>query len=75
MSLNREHCLVFAFRYALNRKTTAPGIVADELTLCWARLRPHTREQIKKEIREQMKQDPTGEYTWNHQWRRVLELK
>lgn len=45
-----ETTLVFAFRYALGRKSTAPSHMVAELKRHWPRLNDWTQIQIKKEI-------------------------
>ena len=45
-----ETTLVFAFRYALGRQSTAPGHVVAELRRHWPRLNRWTQLQIKRDI-------------------------
>lgn len=44
--------LLFAFRYALGRRTMAPSIVANELKDNWHLLTDFDKEKIKEEIYE-----------------------
>jgi hypothetical protein len=54
MKLTRhaQTVLVFAARYAHNRKTYAASIVCDEIRKHWANLDEHTRTQILRESEE-----------------------
>lgn len=44
--------LVYAFRYALGRRSYAVGIVINELKRNWKDFPEHDRELIKREIRD-----------------------
>lgn len=44
--------LVFAFRYALHRRTYAPDLVCDEIINHWNELDRFTQDQIQSEILE-----------------------
>lgn len=74
-----EHILIFAFRYALNRKTGAVGIVADMIRENWELLEEHTQEQIKYEIRNRKEMggldQEQGNYYVIHYWNDILRLK
>ncbi|UOR07192.1 hypothetical protein MUN82_08855 [Hymenobacter aerilatus] len=64
--------LCFAMRYALDRQTTAPSIVSDEIVRLWPRLQPWQQDQIQKELRHQS----TYLKAWNDErWHKVLNLK
>ena len=69
-----ENILVFAFRYALGRKTTAPGIVADVLIERWNELKPHTQIQVQREIGSAMAMGEAGGSIDLDTWQRVLAL-
>lgn len=44
--------LIYAFRYALGRRSYAVGIVIDELKRNWKDFPEHDRKLIKREIRD-----------------------
>jgi len=70
-----EHTLIFAFRYAIGRASTAPSIVVRDLINNWDKLLPFTKEQIKEDIEEAIKNNNAG---WNcdiAEWKKILELK
>ena len=70
-----EHTLVFAFRYALGRTSTAPSIVVRDLINNWDKLNNSTKEQIKEDIKEAVKNNRAG---WNcdiSEWEKILELE
>lgn len=69
-----ENILVFAFRYALGRKTTAPGIVADVLIERWNDLKPHTQIQVQREIGSAMAMGQAGGSLDLDTWQAVLAL-
>lgn len=69
-----ENILVFAFRYALGRKTTAPGIVADVLIERWNDLKPHTQIQVQREIGSAMAMGEAGGSLDLDTWQAVLAL-
>ena len=69
-----EHTLVFAFRYALGRASTAPSIVVRDLIINWNYLSDFSKHQIKEEIKEAIKNNRAG---WNcdvSEWEKILEL-
>jgi len=69
-----EHTLVFAFRYALGRASTAPSIVVRDLIINWDYLSDFSKNQIKEEIKEAIKSNRAG---WNcdvSEWEKILEL-
>jgi len=70
-----EHTLVFAFRYALGRTSTAPSIVVRDLINNWDKLNNSTKEQIKEDIKEAIDNNKAG---WNcdiSEWEKILELE
>jgi len=73
MNPTEETILVFAFRYALGRKSAAPGIVADYLIKRWADLAPHSRLQIREEIRTAISRGDAGHPCDVETWREVLD--
>jgi len=74
MNPTEETILVFAFRYALGRMTTAPWIVADHLIKQWANLAPHSRLQIREEIRTAINRSDAGHPCDVETWQKVLDL-
>ena len=74
LPLNSEHVLVFAFRYALGRTSTASSIVTAELTRVWLTLRPSTRRQIQSEIREALVRGEAGDNCDEYLWQKLLDL-
>jgi len=74
MNSTDENILVFAFRYALGRKTTAPGIVADVLINRWNDLKPHTQIQVQREIGSAMAMGEAGSSLDLDTWQTVLAL-
>jgi hypothetical protein len=69
-----ETTLVFAFRYALGRQSTAPSHVANMIRGHWSRLEPWTQKQIHREIEEAIR---LGEAGWDcdvETWRGILAL-
>jgi hypothetical protein len=69
-----ETILVFAFRYALGRKSAAPGIVADHLIKRWADLAPHSQAQVKEEIATAISRGDAGDPCDVETWQGVLKL-
>lgn len=74
MNPTEETILVFAFRYALGRRSTAPGIVANHLIKQWADLSMHSRAQVKEEIRTAINRGDAGHPCDVETWREVLDL-
>lgn len=54
LPINEEHVLMFAFRYALTRRTAAPSIVMDEIRAKWPRIRQWTQQQMKDEAQSEI---------------------
>jgi hypothetical protein len=73
MNPTEETILVFAFRYALGRRSTAPGIVANHLIKQWAKLAPHSRAQVKEEINTAISRGYAGDPCDVETWRKVLD--
>ncbi len=69
-----ETTLVFAFRYALGRRSMAPFHVAAQLKKHWARLADWTQRQIHQEIRREADLYPVEFTKSMHVWREVLAL-
>ena len=47
-----ENTLVFAARYAHNRRTGAANVVVTEILNKWDRISDFTKEQLKREAKE-----------------------
>lgn len=69
-----ETTLVFAFRYALGRKTTAPFHVAIQLKKHWDRLADWTQDQIQREIVTAISRGDAGEECDTKTWQEILAL-
>ena len=74
LSATEHYMLVFAFRYALGRMSTAPSIVVGELRRQWLALNEATRRQIHREIRDAIQYDAAGMDCDVGTWREVLRL-
>ena len=70
-----EHTLIFAFRYALGRMSTAPSIVVDDLQRNWNQLSDFTKKQIKEEILEAIKLKRAGMDCDIAEWQKILEME
>ena len=66
--------LIFAFRYALGRMSTAPSIMAEEIEKHWNSFTALEQAQIKKEIQVAIDNDRAGMSIDVRTWQRVLEL-
>lgn len=73
--ISDEWILTFAFRYALGRRSTAPGIVNNALKSKWNRMTVHGREQIQKEIGEAIANGYAGDFRDIETWTEILRLK
>ncbi len=67
-----EDMVMYAFRYALGRKTYAVGTVSKYLIENWHRFRQFTREQIVKEIEEAIEKGEAGMKMDIQSWKAVL---
>ena len=70
-----EHTLIFAFRYALGRMSTAPSIVARDIINNWDNLEKYTKNQIKEEIQEAIDNNRAGMNCDIAEWEEILKLK
>ena len=73
-SLPKQDQLIihWAFRYALGRATVAPATVADYLFRRWHLFDQDMKDQIKKEIKEEIKRGKAGHDIDVRTWKRVL---
>jgi hypothetical protein len=69
-----ENMIFWAFRYALGRKTGAVTDVVDHIKFHWKNFEPHTREQIKEEITQAIKNDNAGGDCDVRQWEEILKI-
>ena len=69
-----ETTLVFAFRYALGRRSTAPSHMVAELKRHWPRLTDHTQQQIVREIEIAIAHGDAGDPCDVNTWQEVLKL-
>lgn len=74
LPLSDENILHFAMRYALGRMTAAPEIVVSKIEELWPRIRPYTKDQMKREITEHINLKIAGDPCDEETWRRVLHL-
>ena len=74
MTTADENILVFAFRYALGRRSTAPGIVTGVLIKRWNDLEPHTQVRIQYEIADAIEHSYAGQPCDVETWRKILAL-
>ena len=69
-----ENIVVYAFRYALGRKTYAVGEVSDYLIENWHRFSKHTQSQIVEDIEKAIERGEAGMECDIQQWKRILLL-
>ncbi len=69
-----EDTLVFAFRYALGRRTAAPSLVVAELKRQWPQITERTRQQIQRDIEDAIERGEAGDSCDLETWREVLAL-
>jgi hypothetical protein len=72
--LVNNHMVCFAFRYALGRQSTAPGIVVEHLIGLWPHLNKCDREQIVREIEGAIGRGEAGAKIDVDEWKRVLAI-
>ena len=70
-----ENIIMYAFRYALGRKTYSVSEVADLLIENWHRFKPHTKEQIIREIEGAIERNEAGMEIDINEWKRILLLE
>lgn len=69
-----ETLVVFAFRYALGRRSTAPGIMVDYIVKHWDQFQGWTQRQIQQEIGRAIETKRAGDDCDIEEWRKVLKL-
>ena len=70
-----ENILIYAFRYALGRKTYAVSDVVEMLETNWDLLSEYARKEIKYEIKEYKRiYESIGHACDEVQWLKVLEF-
>ena len=70
-----ENMVVFAFRYALGRKTYAVKEVSDYLIDNWHRFSPHTKDQIVRDIDRAIEINEAGHECDINAWKRIILLE
>jgi len=70
-----ENMIMWAFRYALGRRTGAVTDVVEFLLQNWSKLSSFTRKQIKEEIATAILMENAGDYCDIVQWQEILETK
>jgi hypothetical protein len=74
MSLDDETLLIFALRYALGRRSTAPWLVVKRLTEVWPNLRDWTQRQIRREVVQAIAENSAGDPCDVQTWEELLRL-
>jgi len=64
--------LMFAFRYALGRMSTAPSIVVEDILNNWDKLTDYEKEEIKNEIKQVIKENRAGMNCDIEEWKKIL---
>ncbi len=74
--MNKNTILIYAFRYALGRRTYAVSDVVEALIENWDSLDKYSKELIKKEIKLHEKcYGNLGMECDKEQWYKILELE
>ena len=68
-----ENMVMWAFRYALGRRTGAVDSVVRHLKMHWNKLRPFTQSQIKEEITKAVDSDCAGGDCDVESWKEILD--
>jgi alpha-glucuronidase len=71
---NKNDILIFAFRYALGRMTSAPGIVIDTLIDEWEDLSFADKTLIQSEIQAAFIMNRAGMDCDREYWSKLLKL-
>lgn len=71
----RENIVMYAFRYALGRRTGAVTDVVEMLQQHWSELERFTQDQIKHEIEVAISTDCAGDKCDVTNWQILLEDK
>ncbi len=69
-----ETTLVFAFRYALGRQSTAPSHMVAQLKKHWSRLETWTQFAIQREISQAIQRGEAGRDCDVATWREVISF-
>lgn len=70
-----EDMIMWAFRYALGRRTGAVYSVIEHLKEYWSELEPFTQDQIKREINDAIRLYRTGDECDTDAWMEVLDYE
>jgi len=65
--------LIFAFRYALGRMSTAPSIVVEDILNNWDKLTDYEKSEIKNEIKKAIKENRAGMKCDIEEWKKILK--
>jgi len=74
MSQEDETILMFAFRYALGRKSSAPSYMVDVLIKNWKNINEQMKIQIRDEIKTAIKRGEAGMDCDVKTWQRITKL-
>jgi len=69
-----ENMIMWAFRYALGRRTGAVIDVVEQLKKHWEGLEPNTRIQIQEEILIAIDRDRAGDDCDVQSWNEIIEF-
>lgn len=69
-----ENMIMWAFRYALGRRTGAVDDAVQHLITHWEKLATFTQNQIKDEIKEAIRLDKAGSSCDIKSWEEILNL-
>lgn len=70
----QRDCLIYAFRYALGRRSYAPHTIIGILASSWPDISAADRQLYKREIEQAIKDGRAGMAFDEQVWRGVLEL-
>lgn len=70
-----EDTLIYAFRYALGRRSTAPSHMVAQLTRHWPCIATWSQAQIHREIAAAIARGDAGRECDVETWRKVLGLR
>lgn len=74
LPIDEENVLHYAMRYALGRQTVAPTIILSEITRLWPRIRPATRECMKREVANAIEEGRAGHAMDVRVWSQIQQL-
>jgi len=74
LPIDEEHVLLFALRYAIGRRTAAPGIVVRQITEKWDQIRDWTQVQMKEEVQRAIDRGEIDEVSRLNEWSKLFKL-